>query len=157
MPWAILIGGVVGVLWVLPHLYELEFEAPGIPYPGAIWVSLWPVVAGLLVVWLGLIASRRLRLDTERFHVVPGDLLHFVESGLGRIRSSLSGQPAESPVRPVVSLGSTWYGIYRSSERQDRALRMEVALTAWRSAALLFVVVVLVLFVLLAVAGASGR
>lgn len=148
-PWALLLAGVAVVMWLLPRYYELEVDPPGLPYPGAVWVSIWPVLLGALLLWGALLASRRLDLDPGRYRIAAGDLLLPVEWLLARARQRLRRQEAVEPADPVVSLASRWYGIYAHSDRRDAVLRLELGLTRWGTAALLLALLVAALFTLL--------
>jgi formate hydrogenlyase subunit 3/multisubunit Na+/H+ antiporter MnhD subunit len=156
VPWAVLLGGVAGVVWGLPLRYELELKPPGLPYPDSIWMSIWPIVAGLLLSWSVLFAARTKRVVPGRFHIVPGDILLAGEWVLARIRRSRKPEPSTESRDPMVSLGARWYGIYAASGRGDRALRMEIALTGWTVAILLFALVFAVLLALLATGAGGG-
>jgi formate hydrogenlyase subunit 3/multisubunit Na+/H+ antiporter MnhD subunit len=140
LPWVVLLAAVLVTVWILPHRYELD-PGPSALYPAALWMSIWPVIAGLLGVWLTLILVRRAR-ELGRIHVVPGDVLAIAEALLRRWRNRPKGASAEAPA-PVVSLASRWYGVYAESEPSDPPLRMEIEVTRWSLAMLLFAVVLL--------------
>ncbi len=148
-PWTLLLAAVGVVMWLLPRYYELEVDPPGLPYPGAVWVSIWPVLLGALLLWGALLASRRLNLDPGRYRIAAGDLLLPVEWVLTRGRQRLRRQEAVELEDPVVSLASRWYGVYAHSDRRDAVLRLEISLTGWGTAALLLVLLVAALFMLL--------
>jgi formate hydrogenlyase subunit 3/multisubunit Na+/H+ antiporter MnhD subunit len=149
LPWLLLLVGVAMAVWVLPWRYELEVTPAGLPYPSALWVSIWPVLAGVLLVWLALLARRRLPHEPIRLRVAAGDLLVFVERVFSYARCRARKHPAVSPPDPVVSLGSRWYGIYAHADRRDTALLLETKLTRWETGAILLVVLIAALYAVL--------
>jgi formate hydrogenlyase subunit 3/multisubunit Na+/H+ antiporter MnhD subunit len=152
VPWALLLAAVAVVMWVLPHRYELQIDPPGLPYPGAVWMSIWPVVAGALVVWIAVLLARRRAAGPERLHVAPGDLLLPAERVLGGVTRALERLRAShmaDPVNPVATLSSRWYGVYARADRQSTMLRLEQRLTRWVTAGLLVISLVAALVLLL--------
>jgi formate hydrogenlyase subunit 3/multisubunit Na+/H+ antiporter MnhD subunit len=156
VPWVALLLVIAGVVRALPLHYELGVTPPGAPYPGALWIATWPILAGLLIVWTVRFADRRWGGLARRFQVAPGDLLLLFERFLRWVRRPLSGRPVEPPA-PAVTLGSRWYGIYATSGRRDRLIRLEIALTSWGTAALLTALVVGIVFVLGVLGEGIGR
>jgi formate hydrogenlyase subunit 3/multisubunit Na+/H+ antiporter MnhD subunit len=150
LPWTMLLAAVAGALWLLPHAYELEIDPPGLPYPGAIWVSIWPVMAGGMLAWAAVFAARRGRLETSRIRVSAGDLLVLLEWGLGRLPKRLRRQTDHAPADPVISLASRWYGIYARGEGRS-VVRLEQRLTGWSAAGTLAVALTILLLLLLSV------
>jgi formate hydrogenlyase subunit 3/multisubunit Na+/H+ antiporter MnhD subunit len=151
LPWTVLLAAVAGVVWVLPRYYELEIDPPLFPYPGALWVSIWPVVAGALLLWTALLLTWRLQLQPERLQIAAGDLLVPVERSLARLRRSWGPTEVREPVNPVATIASRWYGIYARGDRESRMLRLETRLTRWVAAGVLAVVLVVALFGLLVI------
>jgi formate hydrogenlyase subunit 3/multisubunit Na+/H+ antiporter MnhD subunit len=146
--WSLLLVAIALVLWIVPYRYELDAAPPTLPYPAAFWISIWPVIAGLLLAWIVVLVARRRIVDPRRLTIAPGDLLIPVEAVIRRAATALRREPDDLP-SPVVSLASRWYGIYESSHRSDRAIRTEMAITRWRIAALLFLAMILLLVVML--------
>jgi formate hydrogenlyase subunit 3/multisubunit Na+/H+ antiporter MnhD subunit len=139
VPWLLLLLGVAGVAWVLPGYYELEIDPPGLPYPGAVWVSIWPIVVGGLLIWSALLVTRRTRLTLARLHVEPGDLLVGLEWLFGKARGRLIAPRVREPMNPVMVFASRWYGIYARPDRRSTVLKLERQLTVWTMAGLLAV------------------
>jgi formate hydrogenlyase subunit 3/multisubunit Na+/H+ antiporter MnhD subunit len=147
VPWATLLAAVGATLWLLPRVYELELDPPGLAYPGAVWVAIWPVVAGAMLAWAALLLARRLRFDTSRLRVAAGDLLLLVEWVIDRVPRTL-GYPVRHPSDIIASLSARWYGVYAHGEGRA-AVGVERRLTAWTTAGVLAVAVAIALLVLL--------
>jgi formate hydrogenlyase subunit 3/multisubunit Na+/H+ antiporter MnhD subunit len=153
--WAVLVGAVAVAVWLLPRRYALDVAAPFWPTPTTVWVSIWPVVAGAVLLWMLVWSSRRARSLRQRLSVAPGDLLIPLEAALGRIRPRHAAISAEADeATPVASLASRWYGVYAHSDHDDRVLRIEIALTRWPVAALLVSALIVVFAVFLMRGGA---
>jgi formate hydrogenlyase subunit 3/multisubunit Na+/H+ antiporter MnhD subunit len=145
VPWAALLAALAAVVWVLPRYYELEIEPPGLPYPGAVWVSIWPVVGGGIVAWCAVLLARRYATGRGRWQVAAGDLLVPAERLLGRAYRVWAPERIEEPVNPAVTLSSRWYGIYAQTDRAGVMLRTEARMTGWTAAGLLMLVLLLAL------------
>jgi formate hydrogenlyase subunit 3/multisubunit Na+/H+ antiporter MnhD subunit len=148
--WSSLLVAIALVLWFVPYRYELDAAPPALPYPAAFWISIWPVMAGLLLAWVAVLLARRRLVDPGRLTIAPGDVLIPVEALMRRAAGAMRREPDDLPA-PVVSLASRWYGIYETSHPSDRAIRSEMALTRWRVAAFLFLAMVLLLVVLVVI------
>jgi formate hydrogenlyase subunit 3/multisubunit Na+/H+ antiporter MnhD subunit len=146
MPWVVLLAAVVVTVWMLPHRYDLDPGPPAL-YPAALWVSIWPVVAGMLGAWLALIRIGRSGSRAGAIHVVPGDLLAIAEAVIRRWKRRPEDPSAETP-GPVVSLASRWYGVYAESAPSDPPIRMEIEVTRWSLAMLLFAAFLLLVVML---------
>jgi formate hydrogenlyase subunit 3/multisubunit Na+/H+ antiporter MnhD subunit len=152
LPWLVLLAGVLAVVWILPYRYDLGPGASAL-HPPAFWMSLWPVIVGMLAAWLAVIAIRSGR-RIDQIHVAPGDVLTMADPLLRRLKREAHETTAERPA-PVVSLASRWYGVYAESEPTDPPLRMEIEVTRWSLAMLLFAAFVMVIVVLLLVGGTA--
>jgi formate hydrogenlyase subunit 3/multisubunit Na+/H+ antiporter MnhD subunit len=149
LPWAALLGALAAVLWFLPGFYELEIDPPGLPYPGAVWMAIWPVATGGVLAWCALLYTRRSRRALARVRIAAGDLLIPVEWALGRVRAWLRAAQLPEPVNPISVLSSRWYSIYARADRPSAMLRLEACLTQWLVAGLMTLVLGATLFVLL--------
>jgi formate hydrogenlyase subunit 3/multisubunit Na+/H+ antiporter MnhD subunit len=154
LPWAALLAAVGGVLWWVPGRYELEMDAPYLPGPGAVWVYVWPVVAGAVLLWALVTGARRMRIPPERAGIAAGDVLVPVERLLAALRRRISIDLPPLP-DPVGTLAARWHGVYAESDRRGVLARAEGSLTRWSAAAALFVAVAAVLAVLLTVQGST--
>jgi NADH:ubiquinone oxidoreductase subunit 5 (subunit L)/multisubunit Na+/H+ antiporter MnhA subunit len=143
VPWAALLGALAGVVWVLPRRYELEIDPPGLPYPGAVWVGIWPIVAGALLLWCLLFLAHRHRGLADRVRIAAGDLLVPAEWLLGRAYRVVAAEPTKEPENPAVTLSSRWYGIYARADRESATLRAEARITGWAAAGLLMLLLLL--------------
>jgi formate hydrogenlyase subunit 3/multisubunit Na+/H+ antiporter MnhD subunit len=153
IPWAALLGAVGVVVWFVPGWYELDVPSAYLPDAGSVWVSVWPVVAGAVLLWALVMGGRRLRVPAERVAVTAGDLLLPVERGLSRLKRLASVEPR--PFRdPVGIVAAWWFGVYSESGRSDGVARAERGLTRWVAAAALWMALVLALAALLARGGA---
>jgi formate hydrogenlyase subunit 3/multisubunit Na+/H+ antiporter MnhD subunit len=101
-----------------------------------------PILAGLLLAWLGARARPSTRLPA-------GDLLLLVERPLGRAFSRVARLRLRPTPEAVAFLASRWYGLHATSRPTDRLLRAEIALTRWETAALLLALLVAGLFTLI--------
>jgi formate hydrogenlyase subunit 3/multisubunit Na+/H+ antiporter MnhD subunit len=146
VPWAVLLAALGGVLWVLPRYYELEIDPPGLPYPGAVWMSIWPVVAGALLVWGAVHFVRRREFSPDRLRIAAGDLLVPTERVLGRLARWWGRVVPAEPVNPIATLSSRWYGIYARTDKQSAMLLLEERLTRWVVAGLLVVALTAMIF-----------
>lgn len=135
--WAALLIAVAMVVWVVPSHFSVESYPPTLPTVGAVWVAIWPIIGGAVLAWVTLLLIRHGRLDSRRVHVQPGDLLVPLERLLGIVRQRL-GPPRIPETRPVVTLGSKWYGLYAADESLGLPHEMELRLSRWRAAGLLF-------------------
>jgi formate hydrogenlyase subunit 3/multisubunit Na+/H+ antiporter MnhD subunit len=153
--WGLLLGSVAVVVWLLPGHFGLDVRPPFRPAVETVWVAIWPVVAGAVLLWTLLWLSARTRV-LRGLAVAPGDLLLVAEGLAAKLWRLRKPSPREGPgATPVNSLASEWYGLYARSDRRDRALRLEVALTRWAVAALLGAALLVSFFLLLA-RGGSG-
>ncbi len=142
--WAILLIAVATIVWMVPSHYDVESYPPTVPTTEAVWVAIWPIVGGAVLAWVTFLLLRRGRFDPRRLHVQPGDLLVPVERLLGLVRARL--EPPRIPeTRPVVSLGSKWYGLYAADESVGLPQAMELRLSRWHAVGLLFLLLVIVL------------
>jgi formate hydrogenlyase subunit 3/multisubunit Na+/H+ antiporter MnhD subunit len=149
-PWAALLVALAVVVWALPAAYELEVEPPGLPYPGAVWLSIWPIVAGLLLAWLVLVLRRRRTAGLAPPRVAAGDLLIPLERTARRASRLLRAMQLPPPLTPVVDLATRWHGLYAETDHESRTRRAERRLGLWPTAGLLLVVLALALLAVLA-------
>ncbi len=140
--WAMLLVGVATIIWVVPSHYDMEGYPPSLPTIEALWVAIWPIVGGALLALLALLLLRRSQLDARRIHVQPGDLLLPLERLLWKVGARLA-PPRMPGARPVVSLGSKWYGLYAADETVGLPHVIELRLSRWRAVGLLFLLVVI--------------
>jgi formate hydrogenlyase subunit 3/multisubunit Na+/H+ antiporter MnhD subunit len=149
-PWSGLLFLLLGVLYLLPRLYDLEIpgaQAPGLRYLVA---GMWPIALGAGVWWFQRAVRQRFSWSVERWEIPAGDLLVFVEERVGAVGRALSREPEIPRREPIVELASRWYGVYAESGRDDRAWRLEVGLTRWPNAGVLTLLLVMLLAGLLA-------
>ncbi len=140
--WAITLVAVATVVWVVPSHYDVETYPPTVPTAEAVWVAIWPVMGGAVLAWVTLLLFRRGRFDPRRVHVQPGDLLVPLERLLALARARLA-RPRIPETRPVVSLGSKWYGVYAADESVGLPQAMELRLSRWRTVGLLFLLLII--------------
>lgn len=140
LPWAVLIAGVAALGIAGPRPFT-SIDPPAPPlYLGDLAGSAGPVIAGLLLAWLGVRARLSLRIP-------PGDLLLPIERVLRRLARGRGAAGVPVPAEPIAPLASRWYGFYAASRPTDRLLRLEIALTRWEVAGLLLLVLVTALYV----------
>jgi formate hydrogenlyase subunit 3/multisubunit Na+/H+ antiporter MnhD subunit len=151
VPWVLLLAAVGAVLWAVPGRYELEMDAPYLPDAGSLWLSVWPLVAGALLLWTLVQGARRLRLPPERVAVTPGDLLVPLERVVGAVRRV--PLRLRAPANPVLELAARWHGVYAESAHGDVVARVERGLTRWEVAAALLAVLAAALAGLLVMRG----
>lgn len=154
-PWLALLAAVGVVVWALPGYYELEVAPPALPSPGSVWVSVWPVAGGVLLAWLVAGLARRRPAHAARLYVPAGDLLLPLERTIAALGRRIRPEAQSVPARPVVSLGSFWYGIYARPRSAQLLLRAERAITRWPAAVALTVLVAL--GIALSLAGGGPR
>jgi formate hydrogenlyase subunit 3/multisubunit Na+/H+ antiporter MnhD subunit len=143
LPWSVLLAAVAGLMWVLPHWYDLELHGPEFTNPAKLWVMIWPVVAGALAAWLTVGLARR-GLLRRGATIAPGDILIPVERAVAWSVRRLREHPLPEPLTPVQALASIWYGTYAGADRRDWLAGAELFVTRWWVAATLALVVILV-------------
>jgi formate hydrogenlyase subunit 3/multisubunit Na+/H+ antiporter MnhD subunit len=149
VPWAGLLGAVAVVVWFVPGWYELALPPPYLPDADSVWVSVWPVVAGAVLLWALVTGGRRLRVPAERVEVTAGDLLVPVERGLARVKRLLSIE-LKPPRDPLGVVAAWWFGVYVESRRSEGMARVERGLTRWAVAVVLWMALVIGFAALLA-------
>jgi formate hydrogenlyase subunit 3/multisubunit Na+/H+ antiporter MnhD subunit len=142
VPWSVLLLAVAGVMWVLPGWYELDIPIPRYASAAGLWVMIWPIIAGAIVMWLSVGAIRRAGWRADRIVISPGDVLIPVERAVNWVASRLRSGGFPQPPTPVQSLASRWYGMYADASGSDALSGREVAITRWRAASLLVLVLI---------------
>jgi formate hydrogenlyase subunit 3/multisubunit Na+/H+ antiporter MnhD subunit len=150
VPWVAVLGALAAVLWALPSHYSLGVDPPGLPYADAIWVAIWPMVAGAMALWIGTLATRRGALPADRLRVAAGDVLVPVERALDAANRRIPIERLREPPNPVAILSSRWYSVYARADRDSRMLRAEQRITGWAAAGAAAVALALAIFGLLA-------
>ncbi len=139
--WVVLMGAVAIMVWMLPSHPDLDAYPPTLPAVDDLWLPIWPVAGGAMIVWLFLFARRRGVLSGRHPHIVAGDLLIPFERFLTFVSSRVSAPAASNGVRPVVNLSSGWYGIYSRSDRTTLLSSFEGRLSRWTVVGMLFALV----------------
>lgn len=153
-PWIVLLFGVGVATWFVPGYFGLTAQPPTPFYGAGAWPDLWPVLAGAGIFWGALRLVQSSALPAGRLTLEPGDLLVWIERLQPR-RGLPSLRRLPEPDDLMVSLASTWYGVYAESGRRDRLLQLEIGLTTWAVAVILLILAMLIVFtVLLAGSGA---
>jgi hypothetical protein len=150
LPWTVLLAAVAGMMWLLPHWYDLELHAPDFTSPGRLWIMIWPIAGGTLVALLVAGIARR-RPFGRGATVAPGDILIPVERAAAWAVGRLRAYPLPESLTPVQGLASLWYGTYAGADRRDSLAGAEAFVTRWAVAATMaLVVIVLTMLALIA-------
>jgi formate hydrogenlyase subunit 3/multisubunit Na+/H+ antiporter MnhD subunit len=133
VPWCALLIGVASLLVALPRWYPLGDPAAAFRGPFSLAIDILPIAGGSILFWLVVLLIWRPAVDAPPL-VGPGDMLNplnrLFEPIAGRLWRALHWKDWGWAGR----VSSLWYRVYAESDRHDLVLRMELALTRWRSA-----------------------
>lgn len=138
LPWVALLAAGALALRVLPRWYPVgDPTVEGYGGSSTLAVDTLAVAAGGILFWL--LIHRWWRPDPDAHPpVAPGDMVVPVERLLGRLRNVLDIRPRQRQDW-VMTFSTHWYRLYAESDRRDRALRLELALTRWVTAIFAFI------------------
>jgi formate hydrogenlyase subunit 3/multisubunit Na+/H+ antiporter MnhD subunit len=145
IPWLALLLAAAGAVWILPHRYPMGVEPPRLPDTATVWGSLWPVVVGGLLFGSMLLAARRTRIEWQYLQFPAGDVLVAVERAAGPLRRRAMSWEVQPPPDPIAWIAANWYGVYARREGWSTLRRIELRLTRWSTAGLLFLLLGLIL------------
>ena len=153
-PWLLLVAAVVVFPFAAPGLDPAGGGAE-LPSRASVATDLAPVLVALGVYLVGTILWRTSATGRPPPTIAPGDILGPVERLLRWIPSP---QPAFGRIADrnlVTGLAHAWYRLYADSDRKDRLLRVELALTRWAVAVAILIAVTVLILILLVSGGAS--
>ena len=143
-PWLALLAAVALVSWLVPQWYALELARPDAVTWGGLWLSIWPVLLGAVMVAIGVRYGQSV---TARWEVPPGDVvvlfLRWTRWIVQRWRYVIVPVSTRSARRLIRFRNRLLLKVTRLM------MRGEAGLLRWGTGGVLFLLVVMVLSLLL--------